>query len=52
VTTWVLGFVKFGDRAWAPEEINALEAIAACLHTSKPALRPKQSFATWLDTTI
>lgn len=29
VTTGVLGFAKFGDRAWAPEEINALEAIAA-----------------------
>lgn len=29
VTTGVLGFVKFGDRAWAPEEINVLEAIAA-----------------------
>jgi diguanylate cyclase (GGDEF)-like protein len=25
----VLGFVKHGDRAWAPEEINVLEAIAA-----------------------
>ncbi len=29
VTTGVLGFVKYGDRAWAPEEINVLEAIAA-----------------------
>ena len=29
VTTGVLGFVKFGDRKWKPEEINALEAVAA-----------------------
>jgi diguanylate cyclase (GGDEF)-like protein len=29
VTTGVLGFVKFGDREWTPEEINALEAIAS-----------------------
>jgi diguanylate cyclase (GGDEF)-like protein len=29
LTTGVLGFVKFGDREWRPEEINALEAIAS-----------------------
>lgn len=29
VTTGVLGFVKFGDREWTPEELNALEAIAS-----------------------
>lgn len=29
VTTGLLGFVKHGDRAWTPEEINVLEAIAA-----------------------
>jgi diguanylate cyclase (GGDEF)-like protein len=29
VTTGILGFVKFGDREWKPEEINALEAIAS-----------------------
>ena len=28
VTTGVLGFVKFGDRAWLSREINALKAIA------------------------
>jgi len=28
VTTGTLGFVKFGDRAWLPEELNALQAIA------------------------
>ena len=28
-TTGVLGFVKFGDREWSPEELNALEAIAS-----------------------
>ncbi|WP_018601118.1 EAL domain-containing protein [Mycobacterium sp. 155] len=29
VTTGVLGFVKFGDREWLPEELNALKAIAS-----------------------
>src|SRR6202171_149904 len=29
VTTGVLGFVKFGDRDWKPEELNALEAIGS-----------------------
>jgi PAS domain S-box-containing protein len=29
VTTGVLGLVKYGVRAWTPEEINLLEAIAA-----------------------
>jgi diguanylate cyclase (GGDEF)-like protein len=29
VTTGVLGFVKFGDRDWRTEELNALEAIAS-----------------------
>ena len=29
VTTGVLGFVKFGDRDWLPEELNALKAIAS-----------------------
>ena len=29
VTTGVLGFVKFGDRDWMPEELNALKAIAS-----------------------
>jgi diguanylate cyclase (GGDEF)-like protein len=28
-TTGVLGFVKFGDRMWLPEELNALEAIGS-----------------------
>jgi diguanylate cyclase len=28
VTTGILGFVKFGDREWLPEELNALKAIA------------------------
>jgi diguanylate cyclase (GGDEF)-like protein len=28
VTTGTLGFVKFGDRNWLPEELNALKAIA------------------------
>ena len=29
VTTGVLGFVKFGERIWAPDEINVLEGVAA-----------------------
>jgi diguanylate cyclase (GGDEF)-like protein len=29
VTTGVLGFVKYGDRDWSPEELNALKAIAS-----------------------
>lgn len=29
LTTGVLGFVKFGDREWTSEELNALEAIAS-----------------------
>ncbi len=28
VTTGTLGFIKFGDREWLPEELNALQAIA------------------------
>ena len=28
VTTGTLGFVKYGDREWQPEELNALQAIA------------------------
>ena len=31
VTTGVLGFVKFGDREWTTEELNALEAITSLL---------------------
>jgi diguanylate cyclase (GGDEF)-like protein len=30
-TTGTLGFIKFGDRAWQHEEINALQAVAALL---------------------
>jgi diguanylate cyclase (GGDEF)-like protein len=29
ITTGTLGFIKFGDREWLPEELNALQAIAA-----------------------
>jgi diguanylate cyclase (GGDEF)-like protein len=29
VTTGVIGFVKYRDREWKPEELNALEAIAS-----------------------
>jgi diguanylate cyclase (GGDEF)-like protein len=30
-TTGTLGFIKYGDRAWTPDEINALRAVAALL---------------------
>ncbi|MEO5831778.1 MAG: bifunctional diguanylate cyclase/phosphodiesterase [Nakamurella sp.] len=30
-TSGTLGFIKYGDRAWEPEEINALRAVAALL---------------------
>jgi diguanylate cyclase (GGDEF)-like protein len=29
ITTGVLAFLKFGDRHWSPEELNALKAIAS-----------------------
>ena len=29
ITTGALGFVKFGDREWTAEELNAVEAIAS-----------------------
>jgi diguanylate cyclase (GGDEF)-like protein len=29
ITTGVLGFVKYGDREWLPEELNAVKAIAS-----------------------
>ena len=31
VTTGTLGFIKYGDREWRREEINALQAVAALL---------------------
>ncbi|HET7075105.1 MAG TPA: EAL domain-containing protein [Mycobacterium sp.] len=31
LTIGTLGFIKFGDREWLPEELNALQAIAALL---------------------
>jgi len=31
ITTGTLGFIKFGDREWRVEEINALRAVAAFL---------------------
>ncbi len=30
-TTGTLGFIKYGDREWQPDEINALRAVAALL---------------------
>ena len=29
ITTGTMGFIKFGDRRWQPEELNALQAIAS-----------------------
>ncbi|OBA85795.1 hypothetical protein A5662_03795 [Mycobacteriaceae bacterium 1482268.1] len=29
ITTGVLGFVKYGDREWLPDELNAVKAIAS-----------------------
>lgn len=29
ITTGVLGFVKYGNREWLPEELNAVQAIAS-----------------------
>jgi diguanylate cyclase (GGDEF)-like protein len=31
ITTGVLGFVKFADREWQPQEINAVEAVASLM---------------------
>lgn len=31
VTTGALGFVKFADREWQPQEINAVEAVASLM---------------------
>jgi diguanylate cyclase (GGDEF)-like protein len=31
VTEGILGFIKFGDRPWEDEEINALQAVASLL---------------------
>jgi len=31
ITTGTLGFIKFGDREWHHDEINALQAVAALL---------------------
>jgi diguanylate cyclase (GGDEF)-like protein len=31
ITTGVLGFINFGDRAWAKDEVNALQAIGALI---------------------
>ena len=38
LTTGVLGFVKFGDRDWSPEELNALKAIASLVADNDVAL--------------
>jgi diguanylate cyclase (GGDEF)-like protein len=31
VTAGILGFIKFGDRAWEPAEVNALQAVASLI---------------------
>lgn len=46
VTTGTLAFGKLGDREWLPEELNALQAIAALLRSCKPASSPNSKFTT------
>lgn len=43
VTTGVLGFIKFGDRDWQPQEINTLKAIAALLTQLQARLKAERS---------
>lgn len=42
LTTGVLGFVKFGDRRWSQEELNALEAIASLLAQVQARIKAEQ----------
>ncbi|MBM9478086.1 GGDEF domain-containing protein [Nakamurella flavida] len=42
ITTGTLGFVKYGDRAWATEEINALRAVAALLAQLQARVRAEE----------
>jgi diguanylate cyclase (GGDEF)-like protein len=41
-TTGVLGFVKFGDRDWSPEELNALKAIASLFAQLQARIRAEE----------
>ncbi|GAC1634882.1 MAG: hypothetical protein NVS4B6_00930 [Mycobacterium sp.] len=41
-TTGVLGFVKFGDRDWSPEELNALKAIASLFAQLQARVRAEE----------
>ena len=45
VTTGVLGFVKFGDREWTPEELNALEGDRIAVRPAAGAHRGRGSAA-------
>jgi hypothetical protein len=38
-------FVKFGDREWTPEELNALKAIASLFAQLQAASSPRTSCA-------
>ncbi len=52
VTTGVLGFVKFGDREWTPEELNALEGDRVAVRPGAgPHRWPRTSCATSPSTT-
>jgi diguanylate cyclase (GGDEF)-like protein len=42
LTTGVLGFVKFGDREWKPEELNALEAIASLFAQAQARVKAEE----------
>ncbi len=48
-TTGVVGFVKFGDRAWAPEELNALEAIGSLFAQLKARIEAEQQLRFMAD---
>ncbi len=42
VTTGTLGFVKYGDREWAPAELNALEAIGSLFAQVQARVRAEE----------
>ena len=42
LTTGILGFIKFGDRAWSSEELNALEAIASLFAQVQARVRAEE----------
>lgn len=51
VTTGSLGFVKFGDRDWRPDELNALQAIGTLFAQLQARIVAEEKSATSLSTT-